>query len=124
MNISLADLLFALVIFQLLMLSFLLFAPSKGKSISSSLLGAFFLSICLNLADVFLFRLGIYYNYPAFAGWGSSLPLVFGPLLYFYTRSIIYKNFTITLKWLWHFLPFIGFFLVTEVYYLPCSRMI
>jgi len=117
MSISLADLLFALVIFQLLMLSFLLFT-SKGRRTSNTLLGAFFLSICLNLADVFLFRLGVYFNYPTFAGWGNSLPLVFGPLLYFYTRSVIYKNFTITLKWLLHFLPFFAFFLITEVYYL------
>jgi AraC-like DNA-binding protein len=70
------------------------------------------------LLDVFLLNTGIYFTYPNFAGLGNCLPLVFGPLLYFYTRAVIYKNFSLNLKSLLHFLPFLIFFSATEFYYL------
>jgi AraC-like DNA-binding protein len=122
MNISVTNMLFVLIIFQLLLLSFFLFTQQKGKRISNRLLGFFFLAICLNLLDVFLLSTGIYFSYPHFAGLGSCIPLLFGPLLYFYTRSILYKSFTITPKNLLHFLPFVIFFSATEYYYLIQTR--
>src|ERR1017187_944384 len=118
MNINLTDILFVLIIFQLLFLSFFLFTQKKGNQAGNKLLGFFFLSICLNLLDVFLLNTGIYFSYPNFAGLGVCLPLLFGPLLYFYTRAVIYKNFSPSLKSLPHFLPFIVFFAATEYYYL------
>jgi len=117
MNISLTDVLFILVIFQLLFLSFYLLTHQTGKKISNRLLGFFFLSICINLSDVFLLVTGFYSSYPNLAGFGSCLPLLFGPLLYFYTEHIVYKNFSLTIKSLVHFLPFVVFFSGTELYY-------
>jgi len=122
MAFNLSNILFILIIFQLLFLSFFLFTQKKGQPAANSLLGFFFLSICLNLLDVFLLNTGIYFSYPNFAGFGACLPLIFGPLLYFYTRAIIYKNFAFNLKNLVHFLPFVIFFLGTEFYYLSLPR--
>lgn len=122
MIISLTGILFSLLIFQLLFLSFFLFTQEKGKRVSNLLLGVFFLSMALNLLDVFLLMTGVYFFYPALAGWGSPLPLVFGPLLYFYTQSIVYKDFSLSLKKSVHFLPFLIFFCGTEVYYLLLSH--
>lgn len=122
MNISLSGILFILIIFQLLFLSFFLFTQQKGKKISNRLLGYFFLSICLNLLDVFILNTGFYFSHPGLAGFGSCLPLLFGPLLYFYTQSIIYKNYSIALKNLIHFLPFLIVFSGTEFYYLIQPR--
>src|ERR1700748_4009129 len=110
MNISLTNILFVLIIFQLLFLCFFLFTHQKQRGVSNQLLGFFFLAICLNLLDVFILQTGAYFSYPSFAGFGNCLPLVLGPLLYFYTLSIIYKNFVLTLKSLLHFLPFLVFF--------------
>jgi AraC-like DNA-binding protein len=115
---TLTDILFVLVIFQLLFLSLFLFTQQKGKQLSNRLLGFFFLAISLNLLDVFLLRSGIYTSYPGLAGMGNCLPLLFGPLLYFYTQTVIYKNFSVGLKTLPHFLPFLVFFAGTETYYL------
>lgn len=123
MTISLTGILFSLLIFQLLFLSFFLFTQEKGKRISNLLLGVFFLSMALNLLDVLLLMMGVYFSHPALAGWGSSLPLVFGPLLYFYTQSIVYTDVSLTLKKSVHFLPFLLFFGSTEVYYLSLSRV-
>jgi len=122
MAFNLSNILFILIIFQLLFLSFFLFTQKKGQPAANSLLGFFFLSICLNLLDVFLLNTGIYFSHPNFAGFGACLPLIFGPLLYFYTRAIIYKNFAFNLKNLVHFLPFVIFFLGTEFYYLSLPR--
>jgi AraC-like DNA-binding protein len=120
MPLSLTSILFVLIIFQLLFLSTFLFTQQKGKRISHWLLASFFLSIALNLLDVFLLMNRAYFSCPALAGWGSCIPLVFGPLLYLYTRSVLEKRSGFS--WL-HFVPFVVFFLITEVYYISRPRV-
>ncbi len=114
---SLGNVLFVLIVFQLLFLGIFLFSRQIGKPISNKLLGLFFLTIALNLFDVFLLQTGIYFSHPGLAGLGSCLPLLFGPLLYFYTRSIVYQDFSVSTKSLVHFLPFLVIFCCTEIYY-------
>ncbi|MDB4901446.1 MAG: helix-turn-helix transcriptional regulator [Mucilaginibacter sp.] len=118
MIINLTNILFILIIFQLLFISFYLFTHQTEKKISNRLLGFFFLLIGLNLLDVFFLVTGVYFSYHNIAGFGSCLPLLFGPLLYFYTQSIVYKNFSLTVKGLKHFAVFVIFFSGTEFYYL------
>jgi AraC-like DNA-binding protein len=118
MSISLTNILFILIIFQLLFLSFYLFTQQSGTKVGNRLLGIFFLSIGLNLLDVFLLVSGVYFSHPNLAGFGTCLPLLFGPLLYFYTQSVVYKNFSLTIKSLKHFSAFLIFFSATELYYL------
>src|SRR3984957_19443797 len=119
MRLDLTSILFVLIIFQLLFLSTFLFTQQKGKRISNWLLATFFLSIALNLLDVFLLMNRAYSSCPALAGWGSCIPLVFGPLLYLYTRSVLEKRSGFS--WV-HFVPFVVFFLGTESYYVFQSR--
>jgi AraC-like DNA-binding protein len=117
MSFSLSDTFFVIVIFQLLFTSVFLFTHQKGRRISNTLLGAFFLAICLNLADNLLLIKGVYSNQPSLALWSIWLLLLFGPLLYLYTQSVLYRDFSLSLvKW-GHFLPFILLFLVTEIYW-------
>jgi AraC-like DNA-binding protein len=118
MNISLTNILFILIIFQLLFLGLFLFTQGKGKRISNLLLGFFFLVIALNLLDVFLLMAGAYSENPWLAGWGSCLPLLFGPLIYFYTQSVLEKDFSFKFKKWRHFIPFIVFFTGTEIFFL------
>ena len=107
MRLDLTSILFVLIIFQLLFLSTFLFTQQKGKRISNWLLATFFLAIALNLLDVFLLMNRAYSSCPALAGWGSCIPLVFGPLLYLYTRSVLEKKSGFS--WV-HFVPFVVFF--------------
>jgi AraC-like DNA-binding protein len=122
MKISSTDILFILIIFQLLFLSLFLLTRKNGKQVSNILLGSFFLAICINLLDLFLLQEGFYFSNPQLAGLGSCLPLLFGPLIYFYTKSVIYKNFSLSLKTIYHFLPFLILFAGTEYYYLGKSH--
>jgi AraC-like DNA-binding protein len=117
MKLFLPDILFVLIIFQLLFLSFFLFTQEKGNRISNIILGSFFLSIALNLLDVLLLMTGAYNRNPWLAGWGSCLPLLFGPFIYFYTQSVLKKDFAVSIKSNYHFLPFIILFFVTEIYF-------
>jgi AraC-like DNA-binding protein len=117
MAIDLTSILFILIIFQLLFLSTFLFTQQKGKRTSHWLLASFFLSIALNLLDVFLLMSRAYASCPGLAGWGGCLPLLFGPLLFLYTRSVLEKDFRFTAKSWLHFIPFVLFFLITEGVY-------
>src|ERR1700679_2300854 len=119
MRLDLTSILFVLIIFQLLFLSTFLFTQQKGKRISNWLLATFFLSIALNLLDVFLLMNRAYSSCPALAGWGSCIPLVFGPLLYLYTRSVLEKKSGFS--WV-HFVPFVVFFFATEIFYVSEPR--
>jgi AraC-like DNA-binding protein len=121
MNISLSHILYVLLIFQLLFLSIFLLTQLKGKRISNVLLGLFFLSISLNLLDFFLNQIRAYTTRTWLAGWGSCLPLVFGPLIYLYTQSVLNEKYVFKAKKWVHFIPFLVVCAGTEVYFLSRS---
>src|ERR1700680_4310818 len=98
MLFNLVDIFSVIVIFQLLFISVFLFSREKGKAISNGLLGAFFLSLSLNLADRFLILKNNYLPGPGFVMWGTCLPLLFGPLLYLYSESVLHRNFSMSRK--------------------------
>jgi AraC-like DNA-binding protein len=115
------DIFFSVVIFQLLFLALFLLSKEKGKRISNIFLGLFFLSISLNLIDSFLVLKNAYNANPSMGLWGSCLPLLFGPFLFLYTKSVLYRDFSFSgSKWL-HILPFLICFFVTEGSYLALS---
>jgi len=121
MQFTVSDILFLLVLFLALFIAVFLFTANRGRRVSNLLLGAFFLSLALNLADSFLLIKQIYFSLPALALWGSNLLLVCGPLLYFYTQSVLYKDFSITRKKLLHLVPFAALTLATETAYLAAG---
>jgi len=118
MSFSLADILFVIVIFQLLFTSLFLFTHRRGRRSSNGLLGTFFLVIGLDLADNLLLIKGVYLARPEYAIWSVWLLLLFGPLLYLYTQSILFRDFRLSLRKCLHFLPFVVLFIITEVYWL------
>lgn len=117
MSFSLSDILLVIVIFQLLFTSVFLIIHRGGGVVSNRLLGAFFLVAGLNLLDNLLLIKGIYTGHEAVALWSVWLLLLFGPLLYLYTQSVLYRGFRLTIRKGWHFLPFIVLFLITEIYW-------
>ncbi|HLX67954.1 MAG TPA: hypothetical protein VKR41_13185, partial [Puia sp.] len=117
MSYSLPDILFVIVIFQLLFTSAFLVMHRGGRLVSNGLLGAFFLVIGLNLLDNLLLIKGVYAGHAGFGLWSVWLLLLFGPLLYLYTQSVLYRDFRLTARKGWHFLPFVALFLVTEIYW-------
>jgi AraC-like DNA-binding protein len=117
MRFSLPEILFLIVIFQLLFTSVFLFTHRGGRRVSNGLLALFFLVIAFNLIDNLLLIKGVYLRNPGYALWSVWLLLLFGPLLYLYSQSIVYRNFRMTFRKGLHFLPFVLLFLITEVYW-------
>jgi AraC-like DNA-binding protein len=122
MIFSISDIFLTIAIFQLLFLSLFLFFEDRGKRISNILLGSFFLILCLNLTDSFLVLRKAYFSKPSLALWSNSFSLLYGPLLYLYTCSILYSDFTLTLKRWVHLLPFTLAFIISESLYLSLSH--
>lgn len=122
MQFTPGDILFLLVLFLAFFIAVFLFTSNKGRQVSNLLLGTFFLSLALNLADGFLLLKQVYFNFPALALWGSNLLLLCGPLIYFYTQSVLYKNFAFARKKLLHFLPFVVLTLTSETAYLAAGH--
>ncbi|WP_128543531.1 helix-turn-helix domain-containing protein [Larkinella soli] len=107
MSFTVTDLILCLIIFQLLFVSFFLFTHPKGKRVSNRLLGSFFLSIWLNIVDNFLLMKGVYFRFPSWGLWGMNLSLLFGPQLYLYVRSVVYRDFRLKPVHLLHTVPFL-----------------
>jgi len=107
MNLDNGLILFALVVFQLLFIAFFLFTSKKGNRLSNVLLGLFFLLIGLNLLDLTLSIRGLYKYYAKFALLDDAFILAFGPLIYSYSKSVIYKDYRFSKKEFLHFLPYL-----------------
>lgn len=82
----------------------------RGKPTSRILLSAFFLALGLAILDVNAQVVGFYADHPAGAFWLNGLPLLYGPLLYLLTQSVLYRDFRIRARSYVHFLPFLLFF--------------
>jgi len=105
MSLGLTDILSIIVIFQLLFACFYLLTKGR-KRLSNLLLSGLFLSLALNLTDGYLTLQGFFYQYPDWAFIGNSFGFLYGPLLYFYTLSVLKKNYHLPKTFLLHLLPF------------------
>ncbi|MBT8220121.1 MAG: helix-turn-helix domain-containing protein [Bacteroidia bacterium] len=100
------EFLVGLSIFLFLFFAFFLFFFQKGNRWSKRFLGLLFLSLGLAVADVFLLINETYLRFPQYAYFLNALPLIYGPLLWFFTQSVIKKDFKMNTKDLLHFIPF------------------
>jgi AraC-like DNA-binding protein len=106
-----------LIVVQLTLLSVFLLTSRKGRRVSNVFLAFFFILLIVNLADGILSYVGVYAKYPQLAHIEDGFVFLFGPTLYFYTLSIIYKDFKFTRRHLLHALPFIVLTILYQVYY-------
>jgi len=114
---TLLNILSTIVIFQLLLLSVFLFSVNRGKSRSNRLLALFFLLLAVNLTDGLLVYYGFYENFPALAHLEDGFVFLIGPVLYFYTRSVVYRRFEWKPRDALHLLPFVAFTIGFQIYY-------
>lgn len=105
------------IILQVLLLSLFLFTHRKGKRLSNRLLAMFFLFLGINLIDGLIGFTGFYQKYPALAHLEDGLVFLLGPLLYFYTRSVVYRDFQLRGTQLYHLMPFVLVTVVFQAYY-------
>lgn len=101
-----------IVIFLFILIGGFLLLLQKGKLLSNRLLGAFFLFQGLSIIEGYLLYKGYYSRQPGYAFWFNNSPWLYGPLLFGYTLSIIYKDFRLRWRHLRHLLFFGLFFLL------------
>ncbi len=106
MALKFDTILLVILIFQLFFIAIFLLRNKKGKRLTNRLLGLFFLMIAINLLDLFfaIHELYAYYIYIALADDGFMF--AFGPLIFLYTKSVVYKDYKFQKKDLGHFLLF------------------
>lgn len=107
MNFTLFNILSIVILFQLVLLILFLFTSKKGKKVSNQILGFFFLVLAVNIGDGVLSIAGFFEKFPQWAHVEDGFILLLGPLLYFYTCSVIYRNFSFRRKDVFHLLPFV-----------------
>jgi AraC-like DNA-binding protein len=91
-------------------LFFLLLISKKKKRQEHWFLASIFFLITINSLFVFTFANGGPDFYVAiFSEVNYAIPLIYGTLFWFYTKSIVKPNFRFGKKDLWHFIPFIVF---------------
>lgn len=107
------DIVLVLVVFESIAFSLLLLAVREGRVLSCRLLSLFLLAIGAESLDTVLYWCApLKANYLADQTYLflllKSAPFLQGPLLYFYTRSVLYGEVGMRRWWL-HFAPFMAF---------------
>jgi len=103
MKLELIHLIEIVVCVQSYLFALFLLTHSKGKKISNLILGLLLFFIGSQMLSVVLASSGML---PGLEQFNGSYGYVYGVLFYFYTRSLIYKDFRLkSYDWL-HFIPF------------------
>ena len=105
------------IVVQLTLLIVFLITSKKGKRASNILLAFFFFLLIVNLADGILAYAGLFTKYPNLAHLEDGFVFLFGPVLYLYTLSIIYRDFHFRPRQLLHTIPFLVLTIIYQVYY-------
>ncbi|WP_222982954.1 helix-turn-helix domain-containing protein [Flagellimonas meishanensis] len=104
------------VTFQLFFISVFLLTIKNRKRAGNLVLGIFFLALAINIGDLLLQLTDRNHAFPLFFLLDDTLLLLFGPLVIWYVRYNMQKNFKIDLKQIIHLIPFliclVGLFLV------------
>jgi AraC-like DNA-binding protein len=106
MVFDILDIIGILTAFQLLLLAFFLINHQKGKKLSHKILALFLFANALYILDYLQFHLRLYHRFPHLIGIGFLFIFMFGPLLFFYTRSLVVRKFSFKRSDLLHLLPF------------------
>lgn len=83
----------------------------REQRLSDKLLGWIMFILAMELQDYTFGFAGINVLWNELNGFPRGVSLLFGPIVYFYFRSQVNRNFRIEKKHLWHFLPYIVAFL-------------
>jgi len=113
MNLNILDVVLIILFFQLLTLvPYLIFYNGK-RQLSNKIFAGFLLAKALCISNFLSFRLYDYtYSYfPHLFYFGSSFTILWGPLLYLYTKSLLSNENKLKTVELLHFIPFLTHFL-------------
>ncbi len=112
MSFSIVNSLIVLIIFQCFFCTLFLFNSKKGKTVSNNILGVFLLILGVQFFTIFIEEAG----WLDFKNYYLPVKFLYGPVIYWYTKSIIIKEFKFQSKDAIHLLPFLlSFLLILDI---------
>lgn len=106
MKYNLGALLSILVAFQFLFLALYLFTNQKGIKRNNRVLSLLFFLFAINLIDFAARVSGLIFPNPMVHLIDDAFFLLYGPILYFYCRAVVFHDFAFRKKDLWHVVPY------------------
>lgn len=106
MNEGFLKILFIILCFQLLFVSFFLFQSKKSRALSNKLLAVVFCMLAFSLISLYCVVFGVDLSFPPLLFVDDTFLFAYGPLLFLFTRSVLFKDFSLGLKSLLHLSPF------------------
>ena len=86
------------IMFQFLFVSLFLFQNRKGKILSNRLLATVFLMISIVVFDLYLIVFRVEINIPQLLFIDDTFMLAYGPLLYIFAQSVVFKDYKLLKK--------------------------
>lgn len=121
MSIYIADIIPIIIAFQSLVFSIVLLSDNGPKRISNRYLAAFLLVLSLQFSAVLTenYTSGEHFFQLSLCAYGFA----YGPLLFLYSKSLIYKSFQFKVSYFLHFTPFL-IILISAAFAFPlCSKV-
>lgn len=109
MDYNLAALFSFLVAFQFIFVALYLFTHKRGNKRNNNLLGLLFLVFAISLLDFTIRVSGVVLPIPLLHLVDDGFFLLYGPLLYFYVRGVVYRDFKFRTRDAFHLIPFLGY---------------
>tara|TARA_R110000868_G_scaffold304437_2_gene564971 strand:+ start:42 stop:1136 length:1095 start_codon:yes stop_codon:yes gene_type:complete len=103
MSISIENSIIVLIIFQCFFCTLFLFNTKRGKSVSNTILGVLLLILGSQFFTIFVQEAGWF----DFKNYFLPFKFLYGPTIFFYTKSIILKEFRFKKKDTIHLIPFL-----------------
>ena len=107
MGFILLKILFYILCFQFLFVSLFLFQNKKGKTLSNKLLAIVFFMISVVIVNLYIIVFRIEIWSPQLLFIDDTFMFAYGPLLYLFTQSVLFKNYKLQKKSIIHFVPFL-----------------
>lgn len=85
-------------------------------------IGLFFLFLGLNSLDATFSFNGVYFSHPYLMLWEEPFILLYGPLIYFFGKSLQSPQFQFKSGYLLHFVPFIGLEILVIIFHANFDR--
>lgn len=105
MTLSVREIALLFISFQSLMFAVILFSSKGPKRLSNLLLAIVMIVLGVQMAVLLSERFGV--DYDSVLPYLCLFGFAYGPLLYTYTQSVIYKNFKLEKRMVLHVLPFL-----------------
>jgi AraC-like DNA-binding protein len=90
----------------------------REERLSDKLLGSVMLLLALQMQDYTFGFSGINFLWEELNGFPRGVSLLFGPVIYFYLRAQVNREFRIGKKHLWHLMPWLSFFIFQLIFFL------